>query len=166
MAFNIVTGNFVSFAVYSEVTARDQRFFEANEGMTSNDVNTLLEQASDRILAKLKASDWWSSYQFTRNSALANDLRLLPDVDPLKIKGREQDFKDLNIYFTMAEYLLPKVADWSNQADVDKIKFYKDQFNDLFKELIEDGRWYDYDNDGTIETDERAPSRINLVRIR
>lgn len=166
MAFNIVSGSFVSFAIYSEVVARDQRFFEANEGMTTNDVNTLLAQASQRILAKLKASDWWSSYQFTRNSALANDLRLLPDVDALQILGREQDFKDLNIYFCMAEYLLPKVADWSNAADVDKIKFYKDQFADLFKELIEDGRWYDYDDDATIETNEKAPGRINLVRIR
>lgn len=166
MAFNIVSGNFVSFAVYSEVAARDQRFFETNEGIDSQTVNSLLEQASDRILAKLKATDWWSEYQFRRNAGLANDLRMLPDVDPLLIKGREQDWKDLNIYFVMAEYLLPRAADWSNEADVAKINFYKDQFAALFKELIEDGRWYDYNADGVVEVNERQPSRINLVRVR
>jgi len=166
MAFNIVTGNFVSFAVYSEVTARDQRFFESNEGFTELQVNDLLAQASDRILARLKATDWWTEYQFDRDTSLENDLRLLPDVDPLRIKGREQDWKDLNIYFVMSEYLLPRAADWSNEADVNKINFYKDQYVALFKELIEDGRWYDFDNDGTIEKTEKAPSRINLVRVR
>lgn len=166
MAFNIVTGNFVSFAVYSEVTARDQRFFEANEGFTELQVNDLCAQASQRILSKLKATDWWSEYQFRRDSTLQNDLRLLPDVDPLRIKGREQDWKDLNIYFVMSEYLLPRAADWSNEADVVKINFYKDQYAALFKELIEDGRWYDFDNDGTVEKTEKMPSRINLVRVR
>jgi hypothetical protein len=166
MAFNIVTGTFVSFAVYSEVTARDSRFFEANEGFTEQQVNSLLEQASDRILSKLKSTDWWKEYQFSRDSALERDVRLLPDVDPLKIKGSEQDFKDLNIYFCMAEYLLPRVADWSNTADVTKINFYKDQYAALFKELVEDGSWYDFDNDGTVERTEKSPSRINLVRVR
>jgi hypothetical protein len=166
MAFNIVTGNFVSFAVYSEVTARDQRFFESNEGFTELQVNDLLAQASDRILARLKATDWWKEYQFSRDATLERDLRLLPDVDPLRILGREQDWKDLNIYFVMSEYLLPRAADWSNEADVNKINFYKDQYAALFKELIEDGRWYDFDDDGTIEKTEKAPSRVNLVRVR
>lgn len=166
MAFNIVSGVFVSFAVYSEVAARDQRFFEANEGFTELQVNDLLAQASQRILSKLKATDWWSEYQFRRDAALSNDLRQLPDVNPLRIKGREQDWKDLNIYFAMTEYLLPRAADWSNEADTAKIAFYKDQFLALFKELIEDGRWYDYDADGTVELNERQPSRVNLVRVR
>ncbi len=166
MAFNIVNNAFVSFAVYSEVTARDQRFFEANEGFTELQVNDLLAQASDRILAKLKSTDWWKDYQFSRDASLERDLRLLPDVDPLKIVGREQDWKDLNIYFAMSEYLLPRAADWSNEADVTKINFYKDQYAALFKELIEDGRWYDFDGDGTVEKTERQPSRINLVRVR
>jgi len=166
MAFNIVNDVFVSFAVYSEVAARDQRFFEANEGFTELQVNDMCSQASQRILSKLKATDWWSEYQFRRNASLANDLRQLPDVNPLNIKGREQDWKDLNIYFAMTEYLLPRVADWSNEADVAKIAFYKDQFLALFKELIEDGRWYDYDADGTVELNERQPSRVNLVRVR
>lgn len=166
MAFNIVSGNFVSFAVYSEVTARDQRFFEANEGITELQVNDFLAQASKRILSKVKSSDWWKDYQFSRDATLQRDLRLLPDVNPLRILGREQDWKDLNIYFVFCEYLLPRVTDWSNDADVVKINFYKDQFTALFNELIEDGRWYDYDADGVVEQLEREPSRINLVRVR
>lgn len=166
MAYNIVGGVFQSFAVYSEVTARDSRFFESNEGFTELQVNDLLAQASQRILSKLKNTDWWKEYQFSRDSTLERDLRLLPDVDPLKMDGRQQDWKDLNIYFAMSEYLLPRAADWSNEADVVKINFYKDQFTALFKELIEDGRWYDYDNSGTIEKTEKSPSRVNLVRVR
>lgn len=166
MAFNIVDDEFVSFAVYSEVTARDQRFFESNEGFTELQVNDLLAQASQRILSKLKSTDWWTDYQFSRDASLKRDQRLLPDVDALKIIGREQDWKDLNIYFCMAEYLLPRAADWSNEADVAKVNFYKEQFQELFKELIEDGRWYDFDGDSTVETDERQPSKFNLVRVR
>ena len=166
MAFNIVNNAFVSFAVYSEVTARDQRFFEANEGITELQVNDLLAQASQRILSKVEATAWWADYNFRRNASLQNDPRNLPSVNPLRIKSREQDWKDLNIYFVMAEYLLPRVADWSNEADIAKINYNKDQFQALFKELIEDGAWYDYDADNTVEFAEKQPNRINLVRIR
>ena len=168
MAFNYSGNTFVSFANYADVTVRDQRFFEANEGFTQLDVNDLLAQASQRILSQIRNTEWWSKYQFTRNTGLNYDARLLPAVNPDNIKYREQDFKDLNVYFCMAEYLLPRVADFGNEtsAEVVKIKFYKDQYLALFKELIEAGNWYDYDADGTVETAEREPTRLNLVRVR
>lgn len=166
MAFNIVTGEFISFAVYADVAARDQRFFESNEGITSGTVDDLLEQASNRILSKVKATDWWAKYQFSRDTTLENDVRNLPEVNALKIIGREQDWKDLNIYFCMAEYLLPRVSDFSIEADTTKINFYKDQFTALFNELVQDGSWYDFDGDDTVEKTEKSPSIINRVRIR
>jgi hypothetical protein len=166
MAFNIVTGEFISFAVYADVTARDQRFFEANEGITSGTVNDLLQQASARILSKVKATDWWTQYQFSRDTTLENDVRNVPVVDALKIKLREQDWKDLNIYFCMYEYLLPRATDFSIEADTTKINFYKDQFLTLFTELIEDGSWYDFDGDSTVEKTEKSPSINNRVRTR
>ena len=168
MAFNIVTGNFVSFAVYSEVTARDQRFFESNEGFTEAQVNDLLAQGSQRILTQIRNTDWWRQYQFGLDTSLERDVRLLPAVNALKIKAREQEFKDLNIYFTLSEYLLPRVADFGNETDsnLQKIKFYRDQFDALFKEVIEAGDWYDFDGDATIERTEKSPNRQRLVRIR
>jgi len=169
MAFNLnAGGNFISFANYSELTSRDQRLFEANEGLTSAVCEPLLTQASDRILVKIKQTEWWREYQFDLDSSLERDPRLLPDVNVYRIKGSEQDFKDLNIYFALAEYILPRVADFGNpeSAEVAKINFYRDQFNTLFKEVIENGSWYDYDNDGTIEKDEKVPNITNRVRQR
>lgn len=168
MAFNYNNQTFVSFAVYADVTARDQRFFEANEGFTSTDVNLLLAQASQRVLTQIKQTDWYRKGVFANDSSLQNDIRLVPDVDPSDIRGKEQEFKDLNIYFAMSEYLLPKVADFGNEtsAEVVKIKFYKDAYNTLFKEVIESGDWYDFSGNGTIATNEKIPNTINRVRTR
>lgn len=168
MSFNYNNEDFVSFAVYADVTARDQRFFEANEGFTSADVNALLAQASQRILTQIKNTDWYRDGAFELDSSLNSDVRLLPDVNPDYIESKQQEFKDLNIYFAMSEYLLPKVADFGNEtsAEVVKIKHYKDTYAALFKEVIQAGDWYDFTGNGTITIDERRPNRLNLVRIR
>lgn len=168
MSFNYNNSTFVSFAVYADVTARDQRFFEANEGLTSTDVNTMLAQASQRILTQIKNTGWYRDGCFAEDSTLQGDIRLLPQVDADNIKSREQDFKDLNVYFAMSEYLLPRVADFGNEtsAEVVKIKFYRDAYLMLFKEIIEAGDWYDFSGNGTISTEEKYPNKINLIRIR
>lgn len=168
MAFYYINQTFQSFAVYADVTARDTRFFEANEGMTDTVVNPLLAQSSQRILSQIKNTDWWKRYQFDRDTSLKHDLRLVPDVNPDNIKGKEQEFKDLNIYFCMCEYLLPRVADFGNEtsAEVIKIQFYRDAYNNLFKEVVESGDWYDFDSGGTISTTEISPTFTNRVRTR
>jgi hypothetical protein len=168
MAFNYNGNTFVSFANYADVTVRDQRFFEANEGFTELQVIDLLTQSSLRILNKIRSSDWWRDYNFKRNSSLNNDVRQVPVVNPNNIDGREQEFKDLNIYHCLYEYLLPRVADFGNatSAEMEKIKFYKEAFEDLYKEIIEAGDWYDYNGDNTIAVSEKQPVRINLVRVR
>jgi hypothetical protein len=168
MSFNYNNSTFISFAVYADVTARDQRFFEANEGFTSTDVNTLLAQASQRILSQIKNTDWYRQGAFNNDASLGNDIRLLPAVNPDHILGRQQEFKDLNIYLALSEYLLPKVADFGQEtsAEVVKIKFYRDAYTALLKEVLESGDWYDFSGNGTIATEERYPNRLNLVRIR
>lgn len=168
MAFIISLGNFISFADYGDVQQRDQRLFETNEGFTEATVEDLLEQGSTRILTKLRASDWWKSYQFKMDPSLHHDSRLLPAVDPLRIHQRLQDFTDLCVYYTLYEYILPKIADFTNDgnADVKKIEFYRDKFNQLFEELLVDGSWYDFDNDGVVETSEKYPTLHNLIRVR
>jgi hypothetical protein len=116
----------------------------------------------------LKNTDWWRQYQFDRDTSLKHDLRLVPNVNPDNIKAKEQEFKDLNIYFAMAEYLLPRVADFGNEtsAEVIKIQFYRDAYNNLFKEVVESGDWYDFDSDGSVETTEKSPTFTNRVRTR
>jgi len=51
-------------------------------------------------------------------------------------------------------------------AEVQKIKHYKEAYEDLLKAVIEDGSWYDYSGDGDISVDERMPVRVNQVRVR
>lgn len=168
MSFNYSGSTFLSFAVTSELDDRDQRLFEANEGLTANVVDDLLRQASQRILTQIRNSDWWKTYQFGLDSTLERDPRLLPSVDPDRIKTRIQEFKDLNIYFALSEYVYPRIADFGNETDssVQKIKFYRDQYLALFREVIESGDWYDFDDDGTVERRERLPNRQRLARIR
>ena len=168
MAFYYIDAVFNSFAVYADVQARDQRFFEANEGLTELEVNDLMKQSSQRILTQIRNTEWWKDYQFEQDSSLNGDVRRLSQVNPDLIIAREQEFKDLNVYFALAEYLLPRVADFGNpeSAEVVKINFYRTQYSTLFKEIIESGDWYDFNDNGTIAVDEKKPVKLNLVRIR
>jgi len=168
MAFITSLGTFISFAEYSDVVSRDQRLFEANEGLTEVIVEELLEQGTSRVLTKIKASNWWKENQFKFDPSLNNDPRLVPSVDPFRIEGRQQDFTDLTVYLTLTEYVLPKIADFTDDgnADVKKIQFYKDKFDNLFVELLEDGSWYDFDDSGTVDVAEKYPSVHNLIRVR
>lgn len=175
MSFIIASGNVLAFAEYEDVTACDQRLFEANEGIAdSNLVEDLTEKATNRILQLIRNTSWWRRYYLTEaNSSQRQATNTLstPDV-PLPqanlIVGRRADFTDLCVYFTLYEYLLPKVADFSSQdnAEVVKIGVYRTKFDKLFLELIDDGTWYDFDNDGTVEITEKLPTRTNLVRVR
>jgi len=175
MAFITVSGNVIAFAEYSDVTDTDQRLFEANEGISSETmVEDLTEKATARILQLIRNTAWWRRYYLVEaNEAQrqATNTRSTPDV-PLPnanlILARRADFTDLCVYFTLYEYLLPKVADFSSQdnAEVQKIGVYRTKFDKLFLELIEDGTWYDFDNSGTITALEKLPTRVNLVRVR
>ena len=166
MAFILSSGSVISFAEYDDVVARDQRLFEANEGLTDVIVEDALVRATQRILTLIRSSGWWKSYYMTRSpSTLAVDV---PEPDANQIIARKPDFTDLAVYYALAEIILPKVADFGNAdtAERQKIGFYDEKFRSLFKELIDSGDWYDFNDDNTIETVEKSPTRANLVRIR
>ena len=173
MAFILSGSNVISFAEYEDVLATDQRLFEANEGFTEAIVEDALTKATRRILDKIRATDWWRSY-YVRQSA-GNDTSIytstlisVPAPVGSKIKLRQADFTDLCVYFALAEILYPKIADFGNtdSAERQKIGFYDEKYRALFKELLEDGDWYDFSGDGTVNPSEKAPSRQNLVRVR
>jgi hypothetical protein len=177
MAFiNPNNSGVIAFAEYTDVTATDQRVFEANEGIAdSTMVEDLTEKATSRILQLIRNTDWWKRYYLVEASEqqrTATQTRNgfvdapLPDAD--LILRRQADFTDLCVYFTLYEYLLPKVADFSTEdnAEVRKIGFYRTKFDELFRELIGDGTWYDFDASGTVTRDEKMPTNTNLVRIR
>lgn len=168
MAFIFSGIRFISFATYEDVLQRDQRILEANESLTQTKIEDYLIAASQRMLTQIKLTDWWQDYCFDQNPALKRDVRLVPAVNPKQIKSSLQNFVDMNVYFALKEYIYPAVADFGNpeSAEVAKIKFYTDQYNVLFKETIEDGSWYDFSANGTIEVSERSPNLQNRVRQR
>jgi hypothetical protein len=157
---------FLRFATFAELQARDSRVFEANEDLTQAEIENFLNMASQRILTQIRNTEWWREYQ--RKLANIIDANLLPVVDPDYILARTQEFKDLNVYFALYDYVYPSVADFGNpdSAEIQKIKHYKDSYNELFDEVIESGDWYDFSEDGTIDTAEKMAAVVNRVRTR
>lgn len=175
MAFILSGGNVVSFAEYSDVTSADQRLFEANEGIADeNSVEDLLSRATTRILYLIRNTDWWKSYYIKQSGTNLNPaiftsgLISVPIPNANNIKDRQADFTDLCVYYTLSELILPKIADYGNvnSAEVKKIGVYKEKFSKLFGEIIEDGAWYDFSGDGSINASEKMPTTVNIRRLR
>jgi hypothetical protein len=166
MAFITVNNNVVSYAEYTDVLQKDQRIFESNELIVPTEsgfadvtefVEDMLEKATARINVKIKASSWWFGYQSYIGNSVSNPA-LLPDFNPNNIKGRQQDFTDMCVYYAFKEYILPLIADFGNEEsnEVAKITYYDVKFNDIFKELIDLADWYDGNGDGTVDANEKA----------
>ena len=169
MSFIIENNITISFADFNDVVAKDQRIFDSNEGLTDDVVEDGLIRATERILSKVRSSSWWKSYYIRRDNSIAyNTVADIPAVDPQKIKARLNDFKDLAIYEGLAEYILPIVADFGNEdnAERQKMGYYKNKAESLLGELITAGDWYDFDGDNTVESSEKSPGQVNLKRIR
>lgn len=169
MAFVIENSNVVSFAEYSDVLEKDQRLFEVNEGLSDDVVEPLLVRATDRILTKLRTTSWWRSYFRSRNTSVSiSTVADIPALNPNYIQARETDFTELCVYVALADYILPSIADFSNQdsAERQKMAYYTQRADALFAELVEAGDWYDWDNSGTVTSSERTPGQINLKRVR
>lgn len=174
MAFITSGGNVIAFAEYSDVTERDQRVFEANDGLTEAIVEDLTEKATTRILYLIRNTSWWTSYYLRQSGGSTNvniftsGLISVPLPDANRIKARQQDFTNLCVFYTLSEYLYPKIADFSNQdnAEVKKIGVFDQKFRSLFQELIDSGDWYDFNNTGTVSAEEKMPTRTNLQRVR
>lgn len=169
MAFITENNVVISFAEFQDVVDKDQRLFESNEGLSDDGVEQQLVRATERILSKLRASDWWRSYYIKRdNSTVYNTVADIPALDPNKILARENDFTDLCIYTALAEFILPSIADFGNEdnAERQKMGYYSQKSDALFAELVTAGDWYDFNDDSTITSIEKQPGQINLKRVR
>ena len=168
MAFIVESSNVISFAEYDDVFARDQRIFDNNESLSDDVVESALIRATERILSKLRASDWWINYYVTRSAGNYTTVADVPALDINKIIGRSNDFTDLCVYEALAEYILPMVADFSaeDSAERQKMGYYKGKSSELLGELIVAGDWYDFDDDATVESSEKQPGYWNLKRVR
>jgi hypothetical protein len=169
MAFIIENNTVVSFAEYSDVLQRDQRLFDSNEGLTDEVVEDALERATSRILNKISVSDWWRDYYTKRDNSI-NYVTVadIPSVDVDKIKARQSDFTELCVYTALADYILPQVANFGDDTDSErgKMGYYQNRAESLYAELIRAGDWYDFDDDDTIQSDEKLPGLYALRRVR
>lgn len=168
MAFIRVDNQVVSFAEFADVFARDQRLFDSNEGLTDDVIEDSLERATERILTKLRSSQWWRSYWLRQTNNSVTTSADIPALDPNLIKDRLNDFTDLCVYLALSEYILPQVANFGDEGDDDRNKmgWYANRSESLFKELIETGDWYDFNDDGVIQSQEKMPGEYNLRRYR
>jgi hypothetical protein len=169
MAFVSESGTVISFAEFQDVVDKDTRIFEANEGLSDDVIDKALIRSTDKILARLRNTDWWRSYYLKRNtSTVINSVADIPALEVNKIDARQPDFTDLCVYTALSEIVLPGVADFSNpdSAERQKMAYYEQRASELFRELVTAGDWYDFDNDGTVESLEKQPGQINLKRVR
>lgn len=169
MAFIIENDVTVSFADFQDVVSKDQRLFEANEGLSDDIVESQLIRSTERILDKFRASQWWRNY-YTQRDQSQNYLTVadIPSMDPDKIKDRQNDFTDLCVYTALAEFILPSIADFGNEdsSERKKMGYYTAKADNLFAELITAGDWYDFDGDNNVESSEKQPGQFNLKRVR
>lgn len=178
-------GNVISYAEALDVKDKDQRVFEANEfdftnvpdapGSLNNYIEDLTEKSTNRINQKIRASANWREYLNYQGVGLTSGV--IPAFEPNKIKSRQADFTDMCAYYTLKEYLLPKIADFGNpeSPEVQKINYYENKFENIFTELMSMFDWYDEDGDGSVEDDEkfirfsrsrRTRGKSNIVRVR
>lgn len=168
MAFITSGTTVLSFAEYQDVEDRDQRLFEANEGLTMDVVEDLLIRSTERILSQIRSTAWWKEYYLTKLGGSITSLADIPAPTGSKILDRKNDFTDLCVFHALYYYIMPKIADFSdeNNAERQKIGHYQQKYNELLNEVISAGDWYDFDGDDTIESSEKEPGFVNLRRVR
>ena len=165
MAFLTNGSTTISVAEYQDVLDQDQRLFEANEGLTEEVVEDRLIRSTERILSQLRNTDWWQDIYVTKTTGVTLNTRAdIPALDIERIEDRLNDFTDLCVYYALYNYLLPKIADFSNEDNAEraKIGFYQQRYNDLFGELINNGDWYNFDGTGGITSADKMPGVNNL----
>ena len=178
MAF-IGSNPVLSYATAEDLRDRDQRFFEANDGIAfagassqlpaPADLDEYLEdlaiRSTQRINQKIRASSAWREYM--NHVGIENDINNIPDINPDLIIDRKEAFTDMCVYYTFKEYLMPKMADFTEDSpELVKIRYYENKFEDLFTELTSVWDWYDVDGDGTVSESEKLVAPLRTRRSR
>lgn len=159
MAFMKSNGVVTSFASYQDVVDKDQRLFEQNEGLDDTIIISFVKRATERLLTKIQATAWWVD-QFS------SPFPPMPDAS--KVIARSADFTEVCVCLALADYILPKVADFGNEesSERQKMMYYSQRAETMFNELMAHGDWYDFDGSGAMTASEKKTGYINLKRVR
>lgn len=164
MAFIVSGGTVISYADALDIRDKDQRIYECNEinftdapaapGNLNEYIEDLATKSTARINQKIRASAQWRSYLASQGGDYSSQN--IPAFEPEKIRSRQSDFTDLCAYYVLKEYLIPKIATFEeNSAEVYKIQYYEQKFDQVLTELLQFWDWYDYDGGGSITSSER-----------
>lgn len=186
MAFILAGQTVISYADFNDVADTDQRVFQSNEidfsnapddpATISDYVEDLATKATNRINEKIRASAQWRHYMGVVGITYSSSSDI-PQFVPSNIKSRQSAFTDMCVYYTLKEYIYPKLADFGNpeSPEVQKIEYFENKFNELFIELTSMWDWYDADGSGTVDDSERmirysstrrSRGRRSIVRVR
>jgi hypothetical protein len=166
MAFIVEDSATISFAEFSDVQSTDTRLFDSNESLTDDSVEDALIRCTSRILDTIRNTEWWQNL-YGKHTGSVNRLDI-PSPDPNKIIARQADFTDLCVYWALSDYILPSIADFGDAESNERQKmgYYKNRADGLLMELVNAGDWYDFDADGTVQTDEKRQGNLRLKRVR
>lgn len=110
-------------------------------------------KAREDILRKLR-NEWWGRAK-TYNQFNGNSRYAELDADKLT----ESQFTRCAVYRVLSEYALPQLTKWNAVGDEDKFQVmmnhYHKKFEQEFADILMDGVEYDFDDDGTVQDDER-----------
>jgi len=142
--------------------------FDSNEGLSVSVIESSLIRATERILTQLRSTSWWVNYYVNRHPSVYRTVADVPALDITRIISRTNDFTDLCVYTALSDIILPRIADFgdNDNAERKKMQYYQQKAEMLFGELIQAGDWYDFNDDGLIESVEKQPGYWNLRRVR
>ena len=99
-----------------------------------------LLRSTDDVKRKIK-TDWWM---------LEHDPN---DFDATKLKASEH--KRTTVYHALAYYILPRLSNFSEDDSFQRqMVFYKERYQEEFKDVLNAGISYDDDGSGTYSIDE------------
>ena len=76
----------------------------------------------------------------------------------------ESQWTKVNSYLVLWKYALPKLTNWvDNDRFLQMIDFYRVRYGEELEAVFADGVEYDYDEDGTVQNDEKLPKPLNRL---
>lgn len=76
----------------------------------------------------------------------------------------ESQWTKANAYLVLWKYALPKLTNWvDNDRFLQMIDFYRVRYGEEVEAVFADGVEYDFDEDGTVQNDEKLPTPLNRL---
>jgi len=76
----------------------------------------------------------------------------------------ESQWTKANSYLVLWKYALPKLTNWvDNDRFLQMIDFYRVRYGEELEAVFADGVEYDFDEDGTVQNDEKLPKPLNRL---